>query len=155
MVAKDFHVHAQNDSSQVMQVSATTRMAEMRGEIQAQLANMVDQRLASAHARIDELNHSLAEAREQVGKANAQMHSEISQMRDEQMFTMKKVQDVETNLANQGQSVVQQMQTMFQSMQASLEQTVHQAIQQNVPAEVDPKRAKLDPTKMPGAPMEP
>lgn len=156
MIAKDFHVaHSGDGSQQIAQVSATTRMAEMRGEIQTQLASMVDQRLAAAHARIDELNHSLAEAKEQVIKANSQMHSEIGQMRDEQMFTMKKVQDVETSLASHGQNMLQQMQTMFQSMQSSLEKSVHQAIQQQMPNEVDPKRPKLDPASMPGAPMEP
>jgi ribonuclease HIII len=65
----------------------------------------------------------------------------MGQMKQEQTFTRQKLQEVETSVATSGQAIIQQMQSMFSSMQSSLEKTM----QQNMNGDPD-KRQRVDET---------
>lgn len=148
MVARETRVTTLVDpAQQVVQMSATSRMAEMRGELETQMASFVEQKLAVAHSRIEELSQSIVEAKQQAARATNQMQAELGQMREEQVFTAKKIQEVEQSVVSQGASMIQQMGTMLQTMQSNLEQSMAQQFQQHACQDFDPeKRARIDTT---------
>ena len=92
MYARELKVDTIRDpQNNVIQVSTTSRIAEFKAQIDDQIAAVVEQKMASAHARIEELQCAL--------------------------------QDVKAS--------IQQMQSMFATMQTNLEKTVQQSMCDN------------------------
>lgn len=142
MVAREFRVDTIRDQqSNLVQVSTTSRIAEFKAQIDDQIAAVVDQKLAGAHARIEELQSALQDVKDCAEKSHASITSDMGQMKQEQTFTRQKLQEVETSVATSGQAIIQQMQSMFSSMQSSLEKTM----QQNMNGDPD-KRQRVDET---------
>ena len=129
MVAKEFKVDTIRDPhNNLVQVSTTSRIAEFKAHMDDQIAAVVDQRLANAHARIEELQCALQDVRESTEKSHACLSNDMGQMKQEQTFTRQKLQEVEASVSSSGQAIIQQMQNMFANMQSSLEKTVQQSM---------------------------
>ena len=142
MVAREFKVDTVRDpQSNLIQVSTTSRIAEFKAQMDDQIAAVVDQKLASAHARIEELQSALMDVKESTEKSHANISNDMGQMKQEQSFTRQKLQEVEASVSSSGQAIIQQMQSMFATMQSSLEKTVQQSM--NGEAE---KRPRIDET---------
>lgn len=140
MFAREFKVDTIRDpANNVVQVSTTSRIAEFKAQMDDQITAAVDQRLAEAHAKIEELQTALTDVKETAAKCHANMSCDMSQMKQEQTFTRQKLLEVEASVATSGQAIIQQMQSMFATMQSSLEKTVQQSM--SVEAE---KRPRLD-----------
>ena len=140
MFAREFKVDTIRDpANNVVQVSTTSRIAEFKAQMDDQITAAVDQRLAEAHAKIEELQTALTDVKESAAKCHASMSCDMSQMKQEQSFTRQKLQEVEASVATSGQAIIQQMQSMFATLQSSLEKTVQQSM--SVEAE---KRPRLD-----------
>ena len=140
MFAREFKVDTIRDpQNNLVQVSTTSRIAEFKAQMDDQIAAVVDQRLASAHARIEELQCALKEVKDSTEKGHADIANDMGQMKQEQSFTRQKLQEVEASVSSSGQAIIQQMQSMFATMQSSLEKTVQQSM--NGEAE---KRPRID-----------
>ena len=115
MVAREFQVQATVDASnQVTAVSTSSRFAEVRAELEAQVSEAMESRLAVANARIDELTSALHEHKIEQQKTQ-------QAFKEEQQFTRQKVAEIETTVTSSGQLLLNQMKAMFSSMQQNLE----------------------------------
>ena len=83
-------------------------------------------KLASANARIEELQTALLEVKDSAERSHASITNDMGHMKQEQSFTRQKLQEVEVSVATSGQAIIQQMQSMFATMQTSLEKTMQQ-----------------------------
>ena len=125
MVAREISINTTTDgNNQITSVSTTSRMAEFRAEIEAQISGVVEQKLASAHAKIAELSCALEESKQQTEAQHRAISADISAFKDEQAFTRQKINEVETSVAASGQAMIQQMQGLFTQMQQSIETTI-------------------------------
>eukprot|EP00438_Fugacium_kawagutii_P014142 Skav221297 [mRNA] locus=scaffold1920:293158:299702:- [translate_table: standard] len=143
MVAQEVQVQTTVDmQNQTMQISSTTRMAEVKAESQAQLNAVVEEKLGQAHAQIQALNEVIAQSQQQNEAVARTMAAEVATMKDEQAFTKQKMMEMETTMNNSSQAIIGQMQNMFKTMQANLESTLTQQLSLN---QMDPeKRARLE-----------
>ena len=142
MFAREFKVDTIRDpQNNVAQVSTTSRIAEFKAQMDDQIAAVVDQRLANAHARIEELQCALKEVKDNAERSHGCIASDMDHMKQEQVFTRQKLQEVEASVSSSGQAIIQQMQSMFTTMQASLEKTV----QMNMTGEAE-KRPRTEGT---------
>ena len=67
MVAREFRVDTIRDQqSNLVQVSTMSRIAEFKAQIDDQIAAVVDQKLAGAHARIEELQSALQDVKKRL-----------------------------------------------------------------------------------------
>ena len=127
MFARELKVDTVRDPmNNVVQVSTTSRIAEIKAQMDDQIAAVVDQRLASAHARIEELQCALQDVKDSNAKGQACISNDIDQMKQEQTFTRQKLYEVEASVSSSGQAIIQQMQTMFATMQSNLEKSMQQ-----------------------------
>ena len=125
MVAREISINTTTDgNNQITSVSTTSRMAEFRAEIEAQISGVVEQKLASAHAKIAELSYALEESKQQTDAQHRAISADISAFKDEQAFTRQKIHEVETSVAASSQAMIQQMQGLFTQMQQSIETTI-------------------------------
>ena len=124
--------------NQVAQVSTMSRISEVKAEIEASITDAVEQRLAVANSKIEELSNALA-------KTQAQQQSivnDMAQVKDEHAFTRQKMQEVETAVSPSSQQIMNQMQSLFTSMQSNIEQTVVKVIQQQQQQDDSPTRER-------------
>ena len=136
MVARQVKVESVVDmSNNTVTVSSTSRIQEMRAEVEAQLVQAMDSRMQSAYQKIDSLQQALVEVQGQQCRAQTKFEGELHQLRDEQQFTRQKIQDVESTVAAGSQTLLAQMQQMMSSMQQDIIQSV--------------KAAAVDPDKRP------
>ena len=127
MFAREFKVDTVRDShNNVLQVSTTSRIAEFKAQMDDQIAAAVEMKLASANARIEELQTALLEVKDSAERSHASITNDMGHMKQEQSFTRQKLQEVEVSVATSGQAIIQQMQSMFATMQTSLEKTMQQ-----------------------------
>ena len=125
MVAREISINTTTDANnQITSVSTTSRIAEVRAEIEAQISEVVDQKLANAHAKIAELSQALEVSRHQAEAQNQAIAADISAFKEEQAFTRQKIHEVESSVAASSQTMIQQMQGLFSQMQQSLETTI-------------------------------
>eukprot|EP00438_Fugacium_kawagutii_P029704 Skav222844 [mRNA] locus=scaffold1263:166803:171323:+ [translate_table: standard] len=101
----------------VQHVTTSTRMAEIRIQLEGQIAEQVEAKLTSANARIQELSSAIQELRDQSAQVQA-----------ESAFTRTKLQEVEQSVATSGGLIVKQMETMFQNMQTTLQANLEQSL---------------------------
>lgn len=127
LVSREIKVDTIMDAANnVVQVSATSRFSEIKAHVEAQISQVVEGRMQQANARIEALTGALQELQTQSSQAHDKVVNDITQMKDEQQFTRQKLKEVEGSVAASGTAIISQMQQMFQTMQASLEQTVMQ-----------------------------
>ena len=132
MYARELKVDTIRDPhNNVIQVSTTSRIAEFKAQMDDQIAAVVEQKMASAHARIEELQCALQDVKASSDRNHASIAGDMSQMKQEQSFTRQKLQEVEVSVASSGQAIIQQMQSMFATMQTNLEKTVQQSMCDN------------------------
>ena len=140
MFAREFKVDTIRDpQNNLVQVSTTSRIAEFKAQMDDQIAAVVDQRLANAHAKIEELQYALQDVKDSAAKSQTSIACDLDQMKQEQSFTRQKLHEVESSVATSGQAIIQQMQSMFATMQTSLEKTM----QQNMSGDPE-KRQRVD-----------
>ena len=140
MFAREFKVDTVRDGhNNLLQVSTTSRIAEIKAQMDDQIAAVVEHKMAQAHARIEELTHALQEVKSTAEQAQNSLAGDMNQMKQEQEFTRQKLHEVETSVTSSGQAIIQQMQTMFTTMQSSLEKSM----QQNMANDAD-KRQRID-----------
>jgi hypothetical protein len=139
MVAREIRVNTTTDPQGV--VSTTSRFAEFRAQVETQITQAVDAKLQVANARIEQLTTALQDVQMKAEQSHTSLASDMSQVREEQAFTQKKLADVEASVAGSGQQIIEHMQTMFTKMQSNMEQTVQALIN-------DPeKRQRTEPNK--------
>ena len=91
MVAREISINTTTDgNNQITSVSTTSRIAEVRAEIEAQISEVVDQKLATAHAKIAELSQALEVSRNQADAQNQAIAADINAFKEEQAFTRQK-----------------------------------------------------------------
>ena len=140
LVSKEVQQSAFVDTkNQVAQVSTTSRISEVKAEIEASITDAVEQRLAVANSKIEELSNALAKTQAQ----QQSLANDMAQVKDEHAFTRQKMQEVENAVSSSSQQIMSQMQNLFTSMQSNIEQTVAKVVsQQKVDADDSPSRER-------------
>eukprot|EP00438_Fugacium_kawagutii_P000152 Skav223602 [mRNA] locus=scaffold493:442399:446367:+ [translate_table: standard] len=123
IVAREYKVDTIRDNqNQVVAVSTTSRIAEMKAQVETQIAAAVDCKLAVANQRIEELSTAL------------------EAMKSEQAFTKQKIAEVESSVTSNSQAIIAKMGDMFKEMDTSF----RQALQNMSSVDHDPeKRARV------------
>ena len=125
MVAREISINTTTDgNNQITSVSTTSRIAEVRAEIEAQISEVVDQKLATAHAKIAELSQALESSRQKTDEQHQAIAADITAFKDEQAFTRQKIHEVESSVAASSQTMIQQMQGLFAQMQQNIETSI-------------------------------
>eukprot|EP00438_Fugacium_kawagutii_P026460 Skav202771 [mRNA] locus=scaffold326:290972:295486:- [translate_table: standard] len=125
-------------SNQVVQVTTTSRFQELRTEIEEQVANVVDAKLAIANQQIEALTTALQ---------NVQRDStaDLQHLKSEQEFTKMKLGEMEQSMSASNQTILQQMKLMFSTMEQSMSAKIDQAVASSQATPVDPeKRARTE-----------
>eukprot|EP00435_Cladocopium_sp_Y103_P058103 s1265_g20.t1 len=139
MVGRELRVHTMTDQQGI--TSTTSRFAEFKAQFESQISEAVEAKLQSAHSRIEQLTQALQDVQSKAEQSHASLASDMNQVREEQVFTQKKLAEVEASVAGSGQQIIDHMQAMFSKMQANMEQTVSALIN-------DPeKRQRTEPPK--------
>jgi hypothetical protein len=141
MFAREYKVDTIRDQKKnnVVQVSTSSRIAEFKAQMDDQITAVVEQKMAAAQVQISQLQHALQEVKASNDLAQQSIAVDMEQVKQEQSFTRQKLQEVESSVSTSGQAIIQQMQSMFTSMQANLEKT----LQQNLARDAD-KRPRVD-----------
>eukprot|EP00438_Fugacium_kawagutii_P015037 Skav225170 [mRNA] locus=scaffold1095:119822:124345:+ [translate_table: standard] len=145
MIASEVKVSTILDPQQgVVSMSTTSRFAEIRAQVEEQISAAVEQKLAQANARIEDLSHSLQQVQAQSQEAQTKLANDVGMVREEQGFTRAKLAEMEGSIATSNQAVLSQMHTM-QGMFAKMEESMRQLVQNNNREEsFDPeKRARV------------
>ena len=121
--AREFKVDTTMDpNSQV--VSTSTRFAEIRAQVEAQLSQTMDAKLQQANSRIEELSNTLQMVQSQAAASNSKISAEVIQLKEEQQFTRQKITEVESSVAAGNQTLISQMQAMMAKMQTDIIQSI-------------------------------
>ncbi len=132
MVAKEYSVNTIVDHQQnVVQVSTTSRIAEIKAEMETRIAETVEKRMSEANSKIEKLTQALQQVQDSTEQSQANMAAELCSMKEEQTFTKQKLVDVETTVAASSQGIINQMQQMFAKMQDSLEANIAQTLRKH------------------------
>ena len=140
MVAREVRVNTTQENGVV---STTSRFAEFRAQVETQISQAVEAKLQMANTKIEQLTHALQEVQNKAEMSHSNLASDLGQVREEQAFTQKKLAEVESTVASNGQQIIAQMQNMFTKMQANMEQTVQALV--NDPDKRQKTEAKNDP----------
>lgn len=125
LVASEVKVSTVVDQQQgVVTTSTTSRFAEIRAQVEEQIAMAVDQKLAVANEKIEQLTSSLEQVQAQSLAAQKSLAHDVGMVREEQSFTRNKLAEVESSISVSNQAVLTQMQAMFQSMENNMRQLV-------------------------------
>lgn len=141
MVAREVRVNTTNDNGVV---STTSRFAEFRPQVEAQISQAVEAKLQIANSKIEQLSQALQDVQDKTESVHSSLANNLGQVREEQAFTQKKLAEVETSVAASSQQIIAQMQSMFTKMQANMELTVQSLVndpdkrQRTEPAKTDP-----------------
>ena len=108
-------------SNKAAHPSTTTRIAEVRQEMSAQIQQAVEARMAAANERIDALTLELREAQLETKQARDATNIQIAQIQNEQQFMHNRVSEVEGTVQQCSQSIVAQMQSMLNNMQQNIQ----------------------------------
>eukprot|EP00438_Fugacium_kawagutii_P008721 Skav216387 [mRNA] locus=scaffold1241:302911:307353:+ [translate_table: standard] len=123
VVTQEYKVDTVMDAqNQVVSVSTSARYAEMRAQVETQIATAVDNRMAQANARIDELTCAL------------------ESMKNEQTFTKQKIAEVENSVSQSSNLILTQMNNLFKEMDANMKASIA-AMGESFDPE---KRARID-----------
>eukprot|EP00438_Fugacium_kawagutii_P013237 Skav201223 [mRNA] locus=scaffold651:604664:609117:+ [translate_table: standard] len=121
MMAKEVKIDAVMDTKQqTMTVSTTSRFAEIRAQVEEQIAAAVEAKMAGANAKIEELQTTLEQVQQQNQAAQTALASDFNQMKEEQNFTRSKLAEVETSITASNQAIIAQMQQCFQQMEQKM-----------------------------------
>ena len=141
MVAREVRVNTTNENGIV---STTSRFAEFRAQVEAQISQAVETKLQVANSKIEQLSQALHDVQTKTESAHTSLANDLGHVREEQAFTQKKLAEVETSVAASSHQIIAQMQSMFSKMQANMEQTVQSLVndpekrQRTEPAKADP-----------------
>ena len=141
MVAREVRVNTTNDNGVV---STTSRFAEFRTQVEAQISQAVEAKLQIANSKIEQLSQALQDVQDKTESVHSSLANDLGQVREEQAFTQKKLAEVETSVAASSQQIIAQMQSMFTKMQANMELTVQSLVndpdkrQRTEPGKTDP-----------------
>eukprot|EP00438_Fugacium_kawagutii_P004944 Skav216516 [mRNA] locus=scaffold4485:34675:39015:+ [translate_table: standard] len=137
VIASELKVNTVVDSQQqLVSTTTTSRISEMRAQVEEQISQAVEQKLAGANAKIAELSNQIQVVQQQAQAAQQSMATDLNNMKEEQGFTRQKLVEVENSVAASAQTVVQQMQQMFAQMESKMQTLVQ--------TEYDPeKRARV------------
>lgn len=145
MVASEFKVDSSIDNDGVMQISTTSRIAEVKAEISDDINMAIDRRMAEAQAKIDSLAQQVVALQENSQKEQEANRMEFQMMKDEQAFARQRLTDIESTVAQSSSAVVSQVQAMMQQMQSSLESSMKQLVVNHSGEET--KRPRVDDVK--------
>ena len=140
LVAREVRVDTKQENGVV---STTSRFAEFRAQVETQISQVVEAKLQDANSKIEQLTNALQEVQSKAEMSHTSLANDLGQMREEQAFTQKKIAEVETSVASNGQQIIAQMQNMFTQMQANMEQTVKTLV--NDPDKRQKTEGKNDP----------
>lgn len=137
MVAKEYSVNTVVDHQQnVVQVSTTSRIAEIKAEMETRIAETVEKRMNEANSKIEQLTQALQQVHHNAEQSQANMAAELSSMKEEQSFTKQKLAAMETTVATSSQGIINQMQQMFAQMQESMEANI-KSLRHNVDMDLE------------------
>ena len=109
-----------DDAGRVAQASAVSRMAEVKCEIQAQIAAEVGAQLRQAHEKMDKLNDTvLALQKANEEKINATALS-VEHMREEASFAKQKLHELEKSNAATTQTLVASIERLMGQMEKNM-----------------------------------
>lgn len=126
------HTVLDTQQQQITQVSTSTRMAEIKTQLEGQIAEQVEARLSAANSKINELSQALSQLQNQTEQNQQALSSDMQQMKAESAFNRTKMQEMEQSVAASGTMIVKQMEGMFQTMQATLQSTLQANMEQMV-----------------------
>lgn len=120
------------DSNQqtVAQVSTSTRMAEIKTQLELQVAEQVEAKLSVANSKIQELSQALNMLQDKTEQTDQTLSNDMQQMKAESAFNLTKLQEVEQSVASSGSMIVKQMEGMLQAMQSNLQTNLQANMEQ-------------------------
>ena len=146
VVASEHMVQTVVEPSGNAVTTSTTRIQEVRQELQAQLQAEMDQRLACAQEKIEGWQAALEKYQVENDKSRKEVACELAGLKEEQAFVRAKIGDVESCVQNQASGIVSEVSALMQQMQQNLQQSFTSKFTDlEAKMEGDSKRAKLDP----------
>lgn len=145
MVASEFKCDSTIDNDGTMQISTTSRIAEVKAEISDDINMAIDRRMAEAQAKIDSLAQQVISMQENSQKEQEANRMEFQMMKDEQAFARQRLTDIEATVSQSSTAVVSQVQAMMQQMQSNLESSMKQLVTNQMGDET--KRPRVDDVK--------
>lgn len=143
MVAREIKINTTVDPDTKM-VSTTSRIAEVRTQIETQVEQVMENKLQQANSRIAALTDALQEMQTKADQIQEKVAGDMTQIRDEQLFARQKLKEVEGSVAASGAAIIQQMQAMFTTMQSSLEQTMDRKFNESEKRHKTGENSKID-----------
>lgn len=123
MVAREIKIDSVVDPETKV-VSTSSRIAEVRTQIETQIEQVMEAKLQQANNKIAALTDALQEMQTKTDQVQEKVSGDILQIRDEQLFTRQKLKEVEGSVAASSASIIQHMESLFTSMQSNLEQSM-------------------------------
>eukprot|EP00438_Fugacium_kawagutii_P027738 Skav224791 [mRNA] locus=scaffold764:110792:113496:- [translate_table: standard] len=124
VIASEVKVNAVVDANQkTMSISTTSRFAEIRAQVEEQISCVVEQRMAHAHARIEELTNAVQTMQnqsQQTHSAQLELANDVTQLKEEQAYARNKLQEVESTVATSSKAIIEQMGAMFANMETKM-----------------------------------
>ena len=145
MVASEFKIDSTFDNEGGVQISTTSRIAEVKAEISDDINMAIDRRMAEAQAKIDSLAQQVITLQENTRKEQETNRLEFQQMKEEQSFARQRLTDIESTVAQSSTAVVSQVQAMMQQMQSNLECSMKQLVSNQAGEET--KRPRVEDVK--------
>ena len=145
MVASEFKCDSTIENDGTMQISTTSRIAEVKAEISDEINMAIDRRMAEAQAKIDSLAQQVISMQENSQKEQEANRMEFQMMKDEQAFARQRLTDIESTVSQSSTAVVSRVQAMMQQMQSNLESSMKQLVTNQMGDET--KRPRVDDVK--------
>eukprot|EP00438_Fugacium_kawagutii_P024310 Skav232887 [mRNA] locus=scaffold5953:11724:16241:+ [translate_table: standard] len=135
--AREIKVDTVRDASnKVVQVTTSSRIQEMRAEIEEQISCVVDAKMEQANQQIATLTAALQDVQRESA-------TDLHQLKAEQQFTKQKLTEMEQAMSASNQTILQQMKHMFQTMEQSMSSKMDQALAATHPLDPE-KRARTE-----------
>ena len=129
MVAKEVSVATTIDQqSGQMQVTTTSRVAEVRAELQASVEHIVEERMRGVNDRIHQLTNALEVAQQSSLNFQRETSEEVTNIKQSQQAVELKIQSVEQSVSQSSVEILTQMQKMMATMQNSMQTSFQSAI---------------------------
>eukprot|EP00438_Fugacium_kawagutii_P013592 Skav223053 [mRNA] locus=scaffold1069:338833:342747:- [translate_table: standard] len=139
--AREVKIDTVMEGNQVIQTTTTTRMAEMRAQIEEQVAAVMEAKMEQANSQIQELTQALHVAKQESA-------SDLLHLKTEQEFTKQKLGEMEKAMTSSNQTILQQMKSMFTTMEQNMSAKMEQTIANMTPIEYAEKRHKGDTSEL-------
>ena len=130
MFAKEVQVQAMmNAQTGQVAMSQTTRFAEVRQELQVQIAQAINVQMAEANQKIEFLANALQETQKAAKTVSEETKGQLTAMQSEQAFMKQRVGEVENAITASSNAMLNKMQSMFTSFQSNFQTAMTSEVQ--------------------------